>query len=155
MIKLKTVREVAKELNISRQAVYSKLTDRFKEEFTTIEKIKNRDTLVVTDEGVEELRKDMDNLDSQSDSQDNSQVDNTYDSKLIELMAKNIEILQNQLEVKDQQIVELNQRLKEAQDLNKNSQILLHREQDQTKLLESKGVFSFKKWFGKDKENNT
>lgn len=140
---MKTVREVAEELNISRQAVYSKLTVNFKENFTTIKKINNRDTLVIDRSGIEELKKDIDNLDCQ--------VDSPLDNQLIELLNKNIEILQNQLEVKDQQILELNQRLKEAQDLNKNSQILLHREQDQPKMLESKNGFSFKKWFGRDK----
>lgn len=146
---MKTVREVAEELNISRQAVYSKLTVKFKEDFTTNKKIKNRDTLVIDKEGIKELKKGMDNLDSQV----NSKVDKQIDSQLIELLNKNIKVLQNQLEVKDQQILELNQRLKEAQDLNKNSQILLHREQDHPKMLESKSKFSFKKWLGLDKKN--
>ena len=67
-------------------------------------------------------------------------------------MNKNIEILQNQLNIKDQQILELNQRLKEAQDLNKNNQVLLHRQQHQPKMIEEerKG-FSFKRWLGGDK----
>ena len=148
MVKLKTVREVAEELNISRQAVYSKLTVQFKENFTTIRKINNRDTLVIKKDGVEELKKDMYNLDSQVNSQDDKQIDN----QLIELLNKNIDILQKQLEVKDQQIIELNERLREAQNLNKNSQVLLHREQDQPKMIEEerKG-FSFKRWFRGDK----
>lgn len=140
---MKTVREVAEELNISRQAVYSKLTVQFKENFTTIRKINNRNTLVIDKDGIEELKKDMDNLDSQADKK--------IDNQLIELLNKNIDILQKQLEVKDQQIIELNERLREAQDLNKNSQVLLHREQDQPKMLESKNRFSFKRWFGREK----
>ena len=141
---MKTVREVAEELNISRQAVYSKLTVQFKENFTTIRKINNRNTLVIDKDGIEELKKDMDNLDSQADKK--------IDNQLIELLNKNIDILQKQLEVKDQQIIELNERLREAQNLNKNSQVLLHREQDQPKMIEEerKG-FSFKRWFRGDK----
>lgn len=146
MINLKTVREVANELNISRQAVYSKLTVKFKEDFTTIKKINNRDTLVINKTGVEELKKSIVNIDSQ--------VDNLIDNQIVELLNKNIEVLQSQLGIKDQQILELNQRLKEAQELNKNNQILLHRQQDQPKMLDSKDKFSFKKWFGKDKDNN-
>ena len=140
---MKTVREVAEELNISRQAVYSKLTVQFKENFTSIRKINNRDTLVIDKDGIEELKEKMDNLDSQADKK--------IDNQLIELLNKNIDILQKQLEVKDQQIIELNERLREAQDLNKNSQVLLHREQDQPKMLESKNRFSFKRWFGREK----
>ena len=145
---MRTVREVAEELGVSRQAVYSKLTVKFKEDFTTIKKINNRDTLVINKSGVELLRQDIVNLDSQVD----SQLDNLVDNQLIELLNKNIDILQNQLEVKDHQIIELNERLKEAQELNKNSQVLLHREQDQPKMIESKKKFSFKKWFGMDTE---
>lgn len=140
---MKTVREVAEELNISRQAIYSKLTVRFKENFTMIKKINNRDILVINKDGVEELKKGIDNLDSQV----GCQLDNQLDNKLIELLNKNIKILQSQLGIKDQQIMELNQRLKEAQDLNKNSQVLLHREQDKPKIIEQKSKFSFKKWF--------
>ena len=140
---MKTVREVAEELNISRQAVYSKLTVQFKENFISIRKINNRDTLVIDKDGIEELKEKMDNLDSQADKK--------IDNQLIELLNKNIDILQKQLEVKDQQIIELNERLREAQDLNKNSQVLLHREQDQPKMLESKNRFSFKRWFGREK----
>ncbi len=145
---MKTVREVAEELNISRQAVYSKLTVKFKEKFTTIKKINNRDTLVINKAGVEWIKNDIVKLDSQLD----NLLDNQIDSQLVELLKKNIEILQKQLEIKDQQIMELNQRLKEAQDLNRNNQILLHREQEQPKMIESKSKFSLKKWLGIDKE---
>lgn len=152
MINLKTVREVAEELNISRQAVYSKLTVKFKEKFTTIKKINNRDTLVINKAGVEWIKNDIVKLDSQVDCQLDNLLDNQIDSQLVELLKKNIEILQKQLEIKDQQIMELNQRLKEAQDLNRNNQILLHREQEQPKMIESKSKFSLKKWLGIDKE---
>ena len=64
MVKLKTVREVAEELNISRQVVYSKLTIKFKEDFTMIRKINNRNTLVIDNIGIEKLKKEMDNLNS-------------------------------------------------------------------------------------------
>ena len=146
---MKTVREVAEELNISRQAVYNKLTVNFKSNFTTYKKINNKDTLVITKDGVHKLKLDIDKVDNQVD----SEVDNIIDNQLIDLMSKNIEVLQEQLQIKDKQIIELNERLKEAQELNKNNQVLLHRQQDQPKMIEGKEKkFSFKDLFSRNKE---
>ena len=121
---MKTVREVAKELEVSRQTIYSKLTEDFKERYTTIETRKGKETLVIDRQGVEYLKKTIDKPDSQIDSPVDNEDDNEFDNKLIDLLNKNIQILQSQLEVKDTQIVELNERLREAQELNKNNQIL-------------------------------
>ncbi len=129
---MKTVREVAKELKVSRQAIYSKLTDKFKEDFTSIESINNRDTLVITKPGIERLRQEIVKVDSKVD----SLLDNENDSKIIELLNRNIEVLQEQLIIKDNQITELNERLKEQQELNKNSQVLLLNEQKRNKMIE-------------------
>ena len=150
---MKTVREVAEELNISRQAVYNKLTVNFKANFTTYKKINNKDTLVITKDGVHKLKLDIDKVDNQVDSQLDNEVDNIIDNQLIDLMSKNIEVLQEQLQIKDKQIIELNERLKEAQELNKNNQVLLHRQQDQPKMIEEKEKkFSFKDLFSRNKE---
>ena len=124
MRRLKTVRETAEELGISRQAVYSKLTTNFKEKFTSIKKINNRDTLVISKAGIEALRVDT------------VKVDKPINNELIELMNKNIDTLQEQLKIKDSQIQELNERLKEQQELNRNNQILLHNQQDKNQVLE-------------------
>lgn len=129
---MKTVREVAKELNISRQAVYNRLTSNFKKKFTTKEIIEGKPTLVISKEGQEQLRSDIVKVVNQVD--DN--VDKGIDTELIALLTKNIEVLQEQLKIKDTQISELNQRLKEQQELNKNNQVLLHREQENKKNLE-------------------
>lgn len=146
---MKTVREVADELNISRQAVYSRLTVNFKANFTTLKKINNKDTLVINKDGVHKLKEDIVNLDSRVD----CQLDNPVDNQLMDLMNKNIEVLQEQLQIKDQQIIELNERLKEAQELNKNNQVLLHRQQDQPKMIEEeKKKFSLKDLFSRNKE---
>lgn len=149
---MKTVREVADELNISRQAVYNKLTVNFKANFTTFKKINNKDTLVINSDGVHKLKQDIDKVDNQVDSQLDNVVDNLIDNQLIELMNKNIDVLQEQLQIKDRQIIELNERLKEAQELNKNNQVLLHRQQDQPKMIEEREKrFSFKDLFSKNK----
>ena len=128
---MKTVREVSEELGISRQAVYSKLTTNFKENFTTIKNINNRDTLVISRAGIDELKDDTVKVDSQVD----SKVDNAIDTEMIDLLSKNIDLLQEQLKIKDNQINELNERLKEQQELNRNNQVLLLNEKN--KILES------------------
>lgn len=146
---MKTVREVADELNISRQAVYSKLTVNFKANFTTLKKINNKDTLVINKAGVHKLKRDVVNVDNQVD----NPLDNIINHQIIELMNKNMEALQEQLRIKDQQIIDLNERLKEAQELNKNNQVLLHRQQDKTKMIEEVNKkFSFRNLFFGNKE---
>jgi len=146
---MKTVREAAQELNISRQALYSKLTKDFKARFTTIKKINNRDTLVISSDGIKELKRDTVKADNEVDSQADNEVDNEVDSKvdseIIKLLDKNIELLQQQLKEKDKQlekkdiqISELNERLKESQTLNKNTQILLRDKKETLELLEVK-----------------
>lgn len=152
MLVLKTAREVAEELGISRQAVYSKLTVKFKDKFTTTKTINNRDTLVINAEGIEELKKGMDRVDNQADSKGNSKDDSQIDSRLIELLSSNIEALQEQLAVKDGQIFELNQRLKEAQELNKSNQVLLYKQKEQPELLEEKKQGFLSRLFNKRKD---
>lgn len=129
---MKTVRETAKELNVSRQTIYNKLTDDFKRDFTSIKSINNKDILVISRVGIDKLKSEIVKLDSKID----SKIDNVIDSDLTALLTKNIEVLQEQLKIKDNQIAELNERLKEQQELNKNNQVLLHREQESKKTLE-------------------
>lgn len=60
--------------------------------------------------------------------------------------------IDKQLESKDKQIERLGDIIESNQELNKNNQVLLHRQQDQPKMIEEeKKSFSFKKWFGRDK----
>ncbi len=145
---MKTVREVSEQLGVSRQTIYSKLTDKFKKEFTTTKLINGKETLVINNKGVECLKTMVDKPDNQTDSQDDSKLDYRFDNKLIGLLTDTIEILQKQLEVKDVQIMELNKRLEEAQELNKNNQILLHRQQE-PRMIEAKVETEEKKdsWF--------
>jgi hypothetical protein len=145
---MKTVREVSKELGVSRQTIYSKLTDNFKKKFTTTKIVNGKETLVINNDGVDYLKNMVDKPDSQADSQTDSKFDYQLDNELIGLLTDTIEILQRQLEVKDIQIMELNKRLEEAQELNRNNQILLHRQQE-PKMIEAKGESEEKKslWF--------
>lgn len=140
---MKTVREVAEELNISRQAVYNKLTVNFKTKFTTIKKINNKDTLVINKDGVNKLKSDIDKVDNQVD----SQLDNKVDKDLTTLLSENIRILSKQLETKDIQISELNARLKEAQELNRNTQVLMKMTNEKIQMIESAENKAKKPWY--------
>jgi len=104
---MKTVREAAQELNISRQALYSKLTKDFKARFTTIKKINNRDTLVISSDGIKELKRDTVKADNEVDSQVDNEVDSKVDSEIIKLLDKPIELLQQQLKEKDKELQQL------------------------------------------------
>lgn len=133
---MKTVREAADILGIARQTVYSKLTDTFKDTYTSTN---DRGILVISDDGIEELRKGIVKPDSNKDSKAtvNKTADvNINDSKIIDLLQeqlqskdKQIEDLLDQLKVKDNQIENLS-------DMNKNNQILLLKEKEQNKILE-------------------
>lgn len=69
---MKTVREVADILDIARQTVYSKMTDTFKEKYTSIN---DKGILVISIEGIEELKKNTVRPDSPNDSQETVQND--------------------------------------------------------------------------------
>lgn len=133
---MKTVRETADILGIARQTVYSKMTDTFKDTYTSTN---DKDILVISDDGIEELRKGLVRPDSNTNSKatgDKTTNDSVNDSKIIELLQeqlqskdKQIEDLIDQLKVKDKQIEALS-------DMNKNNQVLLLKEKEQNKILE-------------------
>lgn len=165
---MKTVREASQELNISRQALYSKLTTDFKARFTTIKKINNRDTLVISSDGIKELEKDIVKVDSQVDKGVDSQVDN----QIIDLLDKNIKLLQQQLQEKDKQIQQMkedhkeelkeikkdykeqlkvkDQQIENLTELNRNNQILLGRGQEQKALPGGTVIDKIKNFFNKE-----
>lgn len=58
------------------------------------------------------------------------------DNQLNNSLNQTLKILSDQLFEKDKQISELNERLKEANELNRNNQILIGRQQDQPKQIE-------------------
>lgn len=64
------------------------------------------------------------------DNEKNKQIDN----ELIKTLQDTLKVLSAQLETKDRQIAELNERLQEANELNKNNQILIGRQQEQKQI---------------------
>lgn len=135
---MKTVSEVAKLLNVTKQTIYNQINEEdFKENYTEIKSVRGRDIMMITPEGLEILK------------EKNLKTEENIDSNLIEILNKTILLLENQLNVKDNQIMELNQRLRELSEQNKNNQILIHREQDKLLLESNNNKFSIKRLFSK------
>lgn len=140
---MKTVREVAEELDVTRQTIYSKLTNEFKMNFTTNKTIKGKETLVIKTDGIKVLKKELSKVDSKND----SKINNNNDSELMSLLSQNVEILRKQLETKDMQIAELNSRLKEAQELNRNTQVLMKMNNEKMQMIESAENKAKRPWY--------
>ena len=146
---MKTIQEVAEILNVTPQAIYKKINNQFNNQLKDqVKQVKrgNKTVKVVTDKGIEILRESMEQPVKQ---QFNNEFNNVS-QPLIELLQGTIDTLNRQIEVKDKQIQDLSDRLKEQQELNRNNQILLHREQDQQMLPAPTGWERFKKFLGKE-----
>ncbi|MGV8906396.1 MAG: hypothetical protein ACOH15_07345 [Acetobacterium sp.] len=63
-------------------------------------------------------------------------VEQPVDNELTSILRETLKVLSGQLTEKDKQIAELNERLKESNELNRNNQILIGRQQDQPKQIE-------------------
>lgn len=106
-----TVQEVAKELNISRQAVYKHLTPTFRQQYTT--KVNNK--LTISLKGINSLK-------SRVKPQINDNEESTVDSDIDNLkLSKIISILQSELTAKNEEIVILHQLLDQQQQLTLQS----------------------------------
>ena len=146
---MKTIQEVAELLNVTPQAIYKKINNQLNNQLKDqVKQVKrgNKTVKVVTDKGIELLRESMEQPVKQ---QFNNEFNNVS-QPLIDLLKGTIDTLNRQLEVKDKQIQDLSDRLKEQQELNRNNQILLHREQDQQMLPAPTGWERFKKFLGKE-----
>lgn len=146
---MKTIQEVAEILNVTPQAIYKKINNQLNNQLKDqVKQVKrgNKTVKVVTDKGIELLRESMEQPVKQ---QFNNEFNNVS-QPLIDLLQGTIDTLNRQLEVKDKQIQDLSDRLKEQQELNRNNQILLHREQDQQMLPAPTGWERFKKFLGKE-----
>lgn len=153
-----TIQEVAEILNITPQAVYKKINNQLKNELAThLKQVKrgNKTVKVVTSEGLEIIRESLEQPVKQPFNKPfNNQFKDSSKGKednLIQLLEETIQTLKKQLDVKDKQIQDLNERLKEQQELNRNNQVLLHREQEQKALVSDTTAWQrLKKIFIKD-----
>ena len=133
-----TVKEFAKEVNISVQAVYQRLNKDLKEYFKIINGKKMINVLAIELFSFKEVEQEF------NDSLTNSLKDS------LKLMEKQLEEKDNQIKEKDRQISNLDKRLEESQKLNANQQELLRREQEKLLMFDNnnkEGLFQriFKK----------
>lgn len=149
MIVLLSVGQVAKELNISTQAIYLKINSSMSEELAPFikEVARGKRTIkMIESEGVELIRASLDIQVDEVVAKDNTSID----KDILKLLQDTIEVLRDQLLAKDEQISKLNERLKESQQITQNHQVLLkdskEKEQDLL-MIEEKGWFDrlFKK----------
>ena len=117
MDKYISVKEFARQIGVSSQAVYQRLDKDLKPFLKIVNNKKKLDIRAFELLNSEDME--------QSTIKEN-------DKQLTSSLQETLKILSRQLEAKDQQIADLNERLKEAQELNKNSQILLGNEQSRT-----------------------
>ena len=114
-----TIKEFATRAGVSSQAIYQRLSKDLQSYCKEIDGKKMLDTTAL------ELfaSKEVDN-----------DTNNPLDNELIKTLQDTLHILSAQLDTKDRQIAELNERLQEANELNKNNQILIGRQQDQKQI---------------------
>ena len=140
MIILLSVGQVAKELNISTQAIYLKINDSMYNDLKPFVKevARGKRTIkMIEPKGVELIRESLDIQVDEVVAKDNTSID----KDILKLLQDTIEVLREQLLAKDEQIRELNKMVRDQSELNKNSQVLLHRQQDH-KVLEERGWFA-------------
>lgn len=175
-----TVQQLADKLNITPQAVYKKMNNQLLNElkpFVTVVKRGKRSVKMIKPEGVEIIANSIEQPVQQPVQQPVVELENNGSQQLINLLEETIVVLRSQLAIKDEQLVVKDNQIKELsssrdkqleskdkqierlgdiieanQELNKNNQVLLHRQQDQPKMIENKEKkFSFRNLFSKNK----
>lgn len=152
-----TVQQLADKLEITPQAVYKKINQQLVNElkpFIVEVKRGKRTVKMIESRGVEIIGNSL----KQPVQENVNELDNKDSQRLITILEETIDVLRGQLAIKDEQLIvkdkqieRLGNMIESNQELNKNNQVLLHRQQDQTKMIEhEKKRFSFKRWFGKD-----
>jgi len=113
----KTVKQLADELGISKQAIHKRLKSDLStslQEFTTIVD----GVIYISVDGEKLLKKVLSNKNTNNQTkQVDGNVDGNIDSKIIYILEKNIDSLQRQLEQKDRQIEQLQKLLDQQQQL--------------------------------------
>lgn len=130
---MKKISEIAKELGVSRQAIYKRVNSTLKQQLTPFVYKDKTGTTLIKPEGVAILRNSFLSTNCQ---QFNQPGVNSLQSDLIEIMRE-------QLAIKDKQISDLSRQVEIMQHLFKT-------EQEKGKLLiEAIPPKGFKKWFKK------
>jgi hypothetical protein len=139
-----SVKEFAGRARVSPQAVYQRLDKDLKDYFKLIEGKKAINIAALDLFGIVQ--------EAQSIEQPIEQI---LSDDLTTTLKETLKVLSQQLDKKDRQINELNERLKESNELNRNNQILIGRQQEQPKQLEENSEVkeaekrNFWSWFKK------
>lgn len=172
-----TVQQLADKLEITPQAVYKKINNQLLNElkpFVVVIKRGKRFVKMIKPEGVEIIESSLE----QPVQQPVVELVDESSTTIVHLLEETIDVLRNQLAIKDEQLTAKDKQIKDLnisrdkqleskdkqierlgdmiesnQELNKNNQVLLHRQQDQTKMIEEeKKKFSFRNLFFRNKE---
>ncbi|WP_268912176.1 HTH domain-containing protein [Lentilactobacillus sp. SPB1-3] len=151
-----TIKEIADQLNVSKTAIRKHMDDSFRDTYTE----KDGNKILITDEGVDELKQQFANSkavdnDSKSDTDDNNKKTTDESStqgdtgsnvpaanpEEFQLLSEQLDEQVKQLKAKDKQIAELHQLLDQSQrlqlDVQKKLKQLETRTAEQTKAIET------------------
>lgn len=152
---LQTIKQVSELLNISTQAIYNKINNTMKKDLQGLVKDVqrgNRKTRMIEPKGVELIRKSLEDPFEQDIASDVQGIGNELApvlNEIIEVLKLQLLAKDEQLIAKDEQIRELNNTIRNLTEMNKNTQVLLHREQESKMLEEGKPEKWYHKWWHK------
>jgi len=130
----KTVRELADEFSVSKQAISKLLTKEFRANYVTNKKVKGTNQLVVSEEGYSALKDHYDKGINQQPISDN--IVTNVDTNLVDSLKNHIESQTKELDEKNKQIINKDEQLKTMQKLLDQSQQLQLMAENKIKQLE-------------------
>ena len=127
---LKTIKELADELGVSKQTIRNKIDKDFREKFVQTIKIKGNNTLVINNAGYSLLKKTLQNDTAQTAK---TLQNDTAQTKLICFLEEQLDKKEQQLSVKDRQLESKDTQISQMQNLLDQQQRLALQDK---KLLE-------------------
>ena len=127
---LKTIKELADELGVSKQTIRNKIDKDFREKFVQTIKIKGNNTLVINNAGYSLLKKTLQNDTAQTAK---TLQNDTAQTKLICFLEEQLDKKEQQLSVKDKQLENKDTQISQMQNLLDQQQRLALQDK---KLLE-------------------
>ena len=111
---LKTIKELADELGVSKQTIRNKIDKDFREKFVQTIKIKGNNTLVINNAGYSLLKKTLQNDTAQTAK---TLQNDTAQTKLICFLEEQLDKKEQQLSVKDKQLENKDTQISQMQNL--------------------------------------
>jgi len=134
----KTVKELADEFTVSKQAISKLLTKTFRDNYVTTVITNGRKTLVVSDGGYDQLKRHFDNKINRQPS--GQSVDSEYTANLVDELKKQIVFQQEELAIKNEQLNNKDTQIQSLYKLLDQSQQLQLMAENKIKQLESKNT---------------